>query len=72
MGTARQTQVWSSTQDRPCACGVRACALRSRRAHQQRQIVIEAQDALFDEPTRMADVRRPLLLAPSEQARLCA
>ena len=63
MGTAGRTYSWSLEQDRACACGVRDCALVGTLAHERRLALIAAQERAFDEATRMADIRRPLLLA---------
>ena len=63
MGTARGNNSWEFEQDRACTCGVRDCALVGTLAHERRLALIAAQERAFDEATRMADIRRPLLLA---------
>jgi hypothetical protein len=42
---------------------VRDCALVGTLAHERRLALIAAQERAFDEATRMANIRRPLLLA---------
>jgi hypothetical protein len=60
MGTAGNIRGWSWVQDKPCACGQRACAYQV--ARERRLAIVKAQEALFDEPTRPTGIRRPLLL----------
>ena len=72
MGTAGNSKNWSWVRDRPCLCGNRACARALRLARERREAIVEAQDALFDEPTRSASLARPLLLAAYKPTRLAS
>lgn len=61
MGTAGKLQGWSVVVERRCPHDCPACHAEEAERDALRSALIEAQEALFDEPARMTGIEQPLV-----------